>query len=746
MNKIYVLLLLFSLSILVGVECNFNDYTEFGETTGFPSASNVFMSQDNYIINRVHKGLSILRSEPDGSLTLVDTLVTSDIGSAIIKDNYLALSCHSLSKIILYDCEDMENIQYTHSIESNQHVMSMNIIDVDRIVVNSTMYSLSSGEVLNIYEDYLFINDSLIDSGMLLAYDMSNWKQKWGYFNLQNQFVIEKTQNGLIDYAKIYNDEFYTAEDSYIKRYESFYDEVALDSIYVDWYDMYFCKRGFDLKDNKLYFIDADINPISQMDEPLLKTYDIIENQFQFHSEKFFFENWDNRGTFLTQKAILCNNRVYINAEEEGIKGYELLNNEFQQISQYGDIAYWESSFLIHDNKIYLNARKQDRECFIYDLTNGNAPTIVENSFSFGEYHKFPYQTEYLYKKSYIDSEIEFYHVESDDMLMLIGSIPKEFFHLSFHFVPLMLTENYFVCQSYNDVLIGSFNDGVYQEYYRFNLGSNSSERKFVAFMKNDYLYSLPASGNVIDIYAIEENDYYLVSTVDSYNFNVDQYCPIVHLSEKYITFRGENEYNYLMKFDSDSYDIIEMYGLDRTDNILNNIDNYFFMHKTPDNINSRILEIKKLNPDSNPLFELIETIRFSSTIKSIDFIQENENVYNMIVTTAGSLFYYQCAVTPNGDLEITPVTLNATNYPNPFNPETTISYDIAQKGSVTVDIYNLKGQKVKSLVNENQEAGKHSIIWRGDNNQGKQVSSGTYFYRIKSAGQEVVKKMLLMK
>ena len=90
--------------------------------------------------------------------------------------------------------------------------------------------------------------------------------------------------------------------------------------------------------------------------------------------------------------------------------------------------------------------------------------------------------------------------------------------------------------------------------------------------------------------------------------------------------------------------------------------------------------------------------------------------------------------------------SIKLTNYPNPFNPETTISYDVSQEGSVTVDIYNLKGQKVKSLINENKEAGTHSIIWRGDNNQGKQVSSGTYFYRVKNGEQEVVKKMMLLK
>jgi len=89
---------------------------------------------------------------------------------------------------------------------------------------------------------------------------------------------------------------------------------------------------------------------------------------------------------------------------------------------------------------------------------------------------------------------------------------------------------------------------------------------------------------------------------------------------------------------------------------------------------------------------------------------------------------------------------INSYNYPNPFNPETTISYDITKKGNVTVDIYNLKGQKVKSLLSEKQEAGMHNVEWYGDNDSGKKVSSGTYLYRVKNGEEEVVKKMLLMK
>ncbi len=100
----------------------------------------------------------------------------------------------------------------------------------------------------------------------------------------------------------------------------------------------------------------------------------------------------------------------------------------------------------------------------------------------------------------------------------------------------------------------------------------------------------------------------------------------------------------------------------------------------------------------------------------------------------------------PTSSEEVVPVSLSANNYPNPFNPETTISYNLPQAGTVKVEVYNLRGQLVKTLINEEQSAGKQQIVWRGNNNRGKQVSSGVYLYKIKSEKAVLTGKMILMK
>ena len=85
-------------------------------------------------------------------------------------------------------------------------------------------------------------------------------------------------------------------------------------------------------------------------------------------------------------------------------------------------------------------------------------------------------------------------------------------------------------------------------------------------------------------------------------------------------------------------------------------------------------------------------------------------------------------------------------NYPNPFNPVTTISYGLPAGADVRIEIYNILGQNVRTLVDERQAAGYRSVIWDGNDDSGNQVSTGVYFYRIEADDYQASKKMLLIK
>ncbi len=87
-----------------------------------------------------------------------------------------------------------------------------------------------------------------------------------------------------------------------------------------------------------------------------------------------------------------------------------------------------------------------------------------------------------------------------------------------------------------------------------------------------------------------------------------------------------------------------------------------------------------------------------------------------------------------------------ANNYPNPFNPQTTIAFDLPQPQNVRLVIYDLKGRLVKELISESMAAGAHSIIWNGTNRSDARVASGVYFYQIQAGPMSDTKRMLLVK
>ena len=96
--------------------------------------------------------------------------------------------------------------------------------------------------------------------------------------------------------------------------------------------------------------------------------------------------------------------------------------------------------------------------------------------------------------------------------------------------------------------------------------------------------------------------------------------------------------------------------------------------------------------------------------------------------------------------IEINSASLSK-NYPNPFNATTTISFSLSEDSKIDLSIYNIKGQKVKTLTDTHYEKGNHSVIWDGEDDSGNNVVSGIYFYKLKVNGKsEAVKKCLLLK
>ncbi len=133
----------------------------------------------------------------------------------------------------------------------------------------------------------------------------------------------------------------------------------------------------------------------------------------------------------------------------------------------------------------------------------------------------------------------------------------------------------------------------------------------------------------------------------------------------------------------------------------------------------------------------------------------------SMDVTSAGYVYYFVTATDFSGNegkpakintlsgVGGTPASyvLSVSNFPNPFNPSTTVSYTVPSRGNVIVAIYDARGARVATLVNnETRDAGAYRMEWNGRTDGGTAVSSGIYFARIEHNGAARTKKLVLLK
>ena len=114
---------------------------------------------------------------------------------------------------------------------------------------------------------------------------------------------------------------------------------------------------------------------------------------------------------------------------------------------------------------------------------------------------------------------------------------------------------------------------------------------------------------------------------------------------------------------------------------------------------------------------------------------------------TLSSSISVTVTVTSGKSEELLPKAFSLSqNYPNPFNPETVIRYTLPEDCQVELTIYNILGQKVKTLVHEYQRAGYKTVRWDSRDDEGDEVASGVYLYRIEANGYVEVKKMAVLK
>ena len=150
--------------------------------------------------------------------------------------------------------------------------------------------------------------------------------------------------------------------------------------------------------------------------------------------------------------------------------------------------------------------------------------------------------------------------------------------------------------------------------------------------------------------------------------------------------------------------------------------------------INAYIIDMEFKDPEIEFLFKEYGTRSEPKTIDNY-VINNNDSFYVVSILSDGKR-----------EEEENLQTFLEANHPNPFNPTTTIAYNIAETQHVKFQIFNIRGQLVTTLVDEVQNSGRHSVTWHGTDANGRDVGSGIYLYRIQTNTDSITKRMLLMK
>lgn len=328
----------------------------------------------------------------------------------------------------------------------------------------------------------------------------------------------------------------------------------------------------------------------------------------------------------------------------------------------------------------------------------------------------------------------------------------------------LMVKNNYLITDSNNQFLITKIDDlgfiaeGWTNEGYSFtDEYDNNIKNKNIFKYQNRLIFSY-ISNDSYKIFDINTDD---LTQTTSYSYP----CPYNSKKNDFII--GNKLYNihtYTSNLTITCYDLNNDFAEVWQETIAENISNYdikvlnnrFVIAYTQEEEGAERVYLKTIsflgNSDQYEDGFALPLNLEEQYLPSINVLDNNTIYVNRVEKNSDNSLCVYCDLidlsyfVANSSEDVTPLTLKATNYPNPFNPETTISYNLPQAGDVSVQIYNLKGQLVKTLINEVQSAGNQKVIWKGNNNQNKQVSSGIYLYKIKTNTDLISGKMVLMK
>lgn len=489
------------------------------------------------------------------------------------------------------------------------------------------------------------------------------------------------------------------------------------------------------------HFIETTINvDLNNSGDWLYPPVKINNNLIYFASEvgeNFVYDISDisspQQVNYLFEENIRCNNYciaeldsvkyIYKQSQKDGIRRYNVENIFTSDVESYG-VTYplFSSAFV---------------QGIIYTIENDTIIGVDPNTSNVVFQCEFPYN--------------HFrYYSQQENLLILETSDDNNQSH-----VVIMDSNNELILE---DILLQEISVNIYKDLVFCQNNNEIKVRKLNSELIYELVATLPAS-SFSSISLFDENLLWISYSGGNYIFNCETYT---------IEQDFQSEFQYGLNLTS----LVFRYGDRMIMTTLNPMNEHFVpsvkLYDIEDIANPILLDTKYVtvvplyyeiddliletqysepvnvyNKFSDSFTESIQELDFNTFVHNLVFDPENNRVTNISMYNLKTFTY---ETTENGLIIVPELEQALSNYPNPFNPHTIISYILKSDTKVRLEIFNIKGQKVKTLLNETQDRGEQVILWNGKDDNDKSVSSGVYLYKLKTDYDNIVRRMVLLK
>ncbi len=468
----------------------------------------------------------------------------------------------------------------------------------------------------------------------------------------------------------------------------------------------------------------------------LIDISDIYNPQFEDHIVSYSY----------VKASVSYNENLYVATRYDGIQRYQVANGEFDFIENIFDYPYFYSGY-IYLNHLFIQTYRYG--LLLFDISNPNEPIEIQTILSNPDYKVLQGYENKLIIKDWSNCSYKIFDISDPLDPILTNTIfigdwmqislsylrfdaaePNVVYFFTKH--PNTIIRKYDISEPGNTVLLFEYTE----------LDGDSF------FVKNGFGYLLDDINNYQNLYIIAglyENEPFLINTIE--HFSDYQYSPYIKTCGYYLCLNYISEYKET-KFYTLNNPLEPEYAFELevpSSSGWSVLYNDFLFTNT--NVSSYIYDISG-NPSG--ILQPIDYIHGLTYIYSMGFYETSETKYLFTIEESDvGVFEFSYNVSVFEEILNTD-TITLSNFPNPFNPSTTISFNLTAENAehAEISIYNIKGQKLKTFPNlQINKSSNQQIIWDGKDDNNQPVSSGVYLYKLKVNGKTLAsRKCILLK